>query len=215
MICNAAVFLWATGHRPASTKFIRPPVAGETMMLLSELRPVQSTPTVAEQTGGEEPSPPQPMCLRIGPFENEKLAKETASRLRTLSLQVESRAVKERKIRTYRVYLGPFDSQSAIDAQRQLLNNNGVQDHYVKRQPGERDIISLGLFSQGTGAEALVGELGAMNITAHTRHEDRTLEPTFWLELQDPEANKKSRAELAAVRNWGDGRTKLSEFPCS
>ena len=215
LLCNAVMFLWATGHRPASTEFIRPPVAGETMMLLSELTPVQPSPEVADQTGGQQPAPPPPMCLRIGPFNNELLAEQTASRLRTLALKVESRTVNQREIRAYRVYLGPFDTQSAIDAQRQLLDNSGVKDHYVKRASGEKDIISLGLFSQGTGAEALINELGTKNIVAQTRHEDRMLEPTFWLELQDPEANEKNRAELTAVRNWGEESTKLSEYPCT
>ena len=72
VLCNAAMFLWATGHRPESTEFIRPPIAGETMMLLSELTPVQYFPP--QQTDGEEPAPAPPLCLRIGPFHDEKLS---------------------------------------------------------------------------------------------------------------------------------------------
>ena len=211
LLCNAGLFLWTYGQRPDSTEFIRPPVNGETMMLLSEVAAIKSlvvTDPVSEQPAQE------PLCLRIGPFFDERLASRTGERLTALSVPFDTRSVKARKIRAHRVYIGPFTTQSEIDAQKKILTDSGVKDHYVKRQAGEQEIISLGLFTQSNGAEAMVQELKAKDIEALTRTEDRTLKPTFWLELRDSKANESAQSELAAQK-WGDERAKLSEFPCS
>ena len=211
LLCNVGLFLWTYGQRPDSTEFIRPPVHGETMMLLSEMAAIKS----AVVTDSSDAQPTQEsLCLRIGPFFDEQLASKTGERLTTLSVPFDTRSVKERKIRAHRVYLGPFATQTEIDTQRKFLTDNGVKDHYVKRQEGEQEIISLGLFTQSNGAEAMVQELKVKDIEAQIRSEDRVLRPTFWLELRDSKANESAQSELAAQK-WGDDRAKLSEFPCS
>lgn len=211
LLCNVGLYLWTYGHRPDSVQLVRAPVSGETMMLLSEMAPAKSD--TAMETAGEQPIE-QVYCLRIGPFFDISLASESGDQLAKLSLPFEARSVKAREIRAYRIYLGPFTTPAAVQAQRALLSENGITDHYVKRQPGEQDIISLGLFIQSAGAEALMSELEAKDIVAQIRTEDRTLEPTYWLELRDSRANRESQSRLATV-DWGDARTKLSEFPCS
>ena len=219
LLCNAGLFLWNFGTRPDATEFVRPPVNGETMMLLSEMMPAQSAPRKQTKKQPENATavelPVEPtLCLRIGPFHDINEVTDSGDRLKQLSLPFESRTVKAREIRAYRVYIGPFSNQQAIEVQRQLLNESGVTDHYVKRQAGEKDIISLGLFSQNTGADALVRDLKSKTVTALTRVEERTLSSTHWLELRDSKANRAARAQLSSLE-WGDERTKLSEFPCS
>lgn len=179
-------------------------------MLLSEIAAVTSM-TVGDST--VEQSAQQPLCLRIGPFFDQKLASETGERLKAWSLPFDTRSVKARKIRAHRVYIGPFTSPSEVDTQRKLLTESGVKDHYVKRQAGEQEIVSLGLFTQSDGAEAMMEELKAKNIQAQTRPEDRTLKPTYWLELRDSKANQSAQTQLVSEK-WGDERAKLSEFPC-
>ena len=211
LLCNVGLFLWTYGHRPDSTEFIRPPVSGETMMLLNEITSVRSTPVVnSTRDQSAQPS----LCLRIGPFFDQNLAKKTSVRLKSWALPFDTRSVKARKIRAYRVYVGPFATSSEVEAQRKLLTDSGIKDHYVKRQAGEQEIVSLGLFTQSNGAEALVQELKAKNILAQTKPEDRTLKPTYWLELRDTKANQLARPRLASAK-WGDERARLSEFPCS
>ena len=211
LLFNVGLYLWTYGHRPDSTEFIRPPVNGETMMLLSEMAPVKSETKV-------EATDDQPVeltyCLRIGPFFDIKLASESGDRLAKLALPFEARSVKAREIRAYRVYLGPFDTSTAVQEQRAVLSENGVTEHYVKKQSGQGDIVSLGLFIQSDGADSLLSELKSKNIEAQIRTEDRTLEPTYWLELRDTKANHQSQPKLAVMK-WGDERTKLSEFPCT
>lgn len=211
LLCNVGLYLWTYGQRTDGTESTRPPENGETMKLLSEVTPA------ANETKAE-PSDDQPIeqsfCLRIGPFFDINLASESGEKLASLALPFKARSVKARAIRAYRVYLGPFTSSGAAQEQRTLLNENGITDHYVKRQSGEQDIISLGLFIQSDGADALMEQLEAKDIKPHVRTEDRTLEPTYWLELRDSNANRNSESRLDAME-WGDERTKLSEFPCA
>lgn len=211
LLCNVGLYLWTYGQRPASTEFIRPPVNGETMMLLSEIAPVKSE-TPDEIADGQPAE--QPYCLRIGPFFDIAQASESGDRLSKLSIPFEARSVKAREIRAYRVFLGPFPSTEAVQEQRAVLNENDITDHYVKKQSGEEDIISLGLFTQSDGADSLVSQLKAKDITAQIRIEDRLLNSTYWLELRDSQANRKSQSELSVI-DWGDERTRVSEFPCS
>jgi len=233
VLVNAGLFLWATGQRPSSTEFIRPTVNGETMMLLSEMLPAQPTavvtpvmdkqePEVNQQPRGEQQVEQQPvladqppsLCLRIGPFYDKKLAEKTENRLQSMSLLVSSRTVKAREIRAYRVFLGPFETRSEIDRLRKELISKGIKDHYVKRESGQKDIISLGLFIQKSGAKSLVDQLKRNNVPARSKPEDRVMDPTIWLELKDTAANQKVQPELAAINTWGDARTRLSEYPC-
>lgn len=211
LVLNAGLFLWATGHRPDSTEFIRPAVNAETMMLLTELAPPSRAPKEQPAAGQTTESPFEPVfCLRIGPFHDTGLAAQAEKELAARSLSFESRTVKAREIRAIRVYLGPFESSSQVQAQKKKLEENGITDFYVKREVGQPDIISLGLFSQSTGAEALAGDLGERGVSVETRAENRLLDPTYWLEF---ETNRATRVELTSS-DWGDKRTRLTEFPC-
>lgn len=240
LLLNAGLFLWAYGKRPATTDYIRPTVNGETMMLIQEMQPAQSTvvitradtttgPAAAPENADEGESPNEkreaeaepasvaaipPFCLRIGPFYNEALAKGTTERLKSMALAVSTRTVQAREIRAYRVYIGPFDTRDEVNAQSNGLKEKGVREHYIKRDPGKKDVISLGLFTQKTGAASLVKQLEGKGVTAKTLTEDRLLDPTYWLELTNSAANRKTHPELAATGNWGDSRTRLTEFPC-
>lgn len=235
LVLNTGLFLWAYGKRPATTDFIRPTVNGETMMLISEIQPVKSTVVItpvksttepdgeSSISGGERTEEVRQgmveqvptLCLRVGPFYEENLAERTKERLKSMSLAVNSRMVQARAIRAYRVYVGPFDTRSELDAQRNELNAKGIRDHYIKRDPGKKDVISLGLFTQKTGANSLIDQLREKGVIALSEPEDRLLDPTFWLELTDSEANRKTHPELSVVKSWGDSRTKLTEYPCS
>jgi hypothetical protein len=235
ILVNVGMFMWAYGKRPATTDYIRPTVNGETMMLIKEMQPTGSTvvitPVKPKPERQDEPISPgddlteevqpvvveqvPPFCLRVGPFYDENLAERTEERLKSMLLAVRVRTVQAREIRAYRVFLGPFDSRDEINALQNELTEKGVKEHYIKRDPGKKDVISLGLFTQKTGAESLLDQLQKKGVSAKTVTEDRLLDPTYWLEMTDSAANRKTHPELAATRGWGDNRTKLIEFPCS
>lgn len=203
-LLNAGLFLWATGHGPGgfAPASAYPVVNAENMRLLREVR-----------TQNESARPGAARCARIGPFVDSTVAALAAQKLDTLSLSHTRRTVESREIRAYRVFLGPFDSRSAIEAQSRVLEAGDVQDFYVKRDEQGAGIISLGLFTQRNGAEAVVDELDRLGIQARIRPEDRVLKPSFWLEIDDPAANRDLPPELAGAR-WGEKGAELRRYEC-
>ena len=203
-LVNVALFLWATGHRSvssASPEDFRQQVNAASMRLLRE-----NALSAAES--GKTP------CFRVGPFYELNAVALASQKLDILKVPYGQRTIKERQLRAYRVFLGPYSTESAIEAQRGLLRENGITDLYLKREPGGTSLISLGLFSQRQGAEDFVRDLTRKRLPAQARAEERVLGPTFWLELEQSSANRAAENELRATR-WGDPRAKLRPFPCS
>lgn len=204
LLLNAGLFLWATGHdpdRPASASAY-PVVSAESMRLLSEVK------TQAAPSGGNTKR-----CARIGPFASSALAALAAQKLDAMSLSYIRRMVKAREIRAFRVFLGPFRSEAAIETQRRLLESGGVENYYVKRDEADGSIISLGLFSQRDGAETLRGELADKDIDARLRTEDRVLESNYWLEINDPAVAREMPRELSDA-SWGEAQARLRRYEC-
>lgn len=205
VVVNAALFLWATGHNPGqpASASAYPVVSAESMRLLSEVR--ARTDSAAE--GGAD-------CARIGPFVNSAVASLAAQKLDAMSLRYNRRTVKSREIRAFRVFLGPFEGQSSLEAQRRLLDSGGIEDYYVKRD--ERNgvgIISLGLFSQREGAQALLDRLARNEVQARLRAEDRVLKPNYWLEINDPAVARDIPSELANA-SWGEKEAEVRRYKC-
>lgn len=206
VVVNAALFLLATGYDSngpvdASTY---PVVSAESMRLLKEARAHR-----------ESAAAPGPRCARIGPFVSSAVASLAAQKLDEMALNYSRRTVKAREIRASRVYLGPFETQSALQTQRQLLASAGVEDYYVKREGEENaGIVSLGLFSQREGAEVLLGKLARADVEARIRSEDRVLKPNYWLEIEDPAVAEGTPAELTGV-SWGESGARLRRYACS
>lgn len=204
LLLNAGLFLWATGHdpdRPTSASAY-PVVSAEGMRLLSEVNTEKAPPG-----GGPK------RCARIGPFASSALAALAAQKLDAMSLSYIRRTVKAREIRAFRVFLGPFTSEAAIEAQRRLLESGGVEEYYVKRDEDHGSIISLGLFSQRDGAEALRRELADKDIDAKLKTEDRVLESNYWLEISDPAVAREMPRELAGA-SWGEAEARLRRYEC-
>lgn len=205
LLLNAALFLWATGHdpgRPASASAY-PVVSAESMRLLSEVK---------AQAGGSRDNGSQ--CIRIGPFVSSAVLALAAQKLDAMSLGYTRRTVKSREIRAFRVFLGPFQSESAIQTQRRLLESAGVEEFYVKRDDDSGAIVSLGLFSQEDGAEAMRRKLAEAGVDARLRTEERVLAPNFWLEVDDPAVAADIPPELDEA-SWGEEAARVRRYECS
>jgi hypothetical protein len=204
LLLNAGLFLWATGHDPgrSAPASAHPVVSAESMRLLSEVR---SDRAAAADNG--------PRCARIGPFVSSAVAALAAQQLDAMSLSYHRRTVRSREIRVFRLFLGPFHSQSAIEAQRRLLESGGIDNYYVKRGEDGGAIISLGLFSRQEGAEVLRNRLAENGVDARLRTEDRALEPNFWFEIRDPGVAAAIPRELVDS-NWGESEARVRYYQC-
>ncbi len=201
LIANVGLYLWATGHKSAPVSSSRAVVNAEGMRLLQEQ-------PLSPGTKNES------VCYRIGPFEEERGSADAAARLNELFVPYKALKVNKREVRAYRVYLGPYGTPGEIELQRELLRKNGVNEHYVKSESETRDVISLGLFSQKARAEEFRVELSGKSIEAKTRPENRTLGPTYWLELRDIDPQPTVMTALRESR-WRDDKARLRVFPCS
>lgn len=203
LVLNVALVLWATGqerHRWSDVPASSPAVNPANMRLLTEK--VQISRDAASTT-----------CMHIGPFEAEINAAKAARQLDAKQIAYLSRTIKERKVRAYRVYLGPFDSPSAADTARRQLRSRDVAQYYLFEEAGGDAAISLGLYSQQTTAERYIKELATKEIIAKWRPEDRKLRVSYWLELNDPRSVDALQDELRAV-DWIDPIAQLRPTPC-
>ena len=203
LVLNVALVLWATGqerHRGSGVPAPLPAVKPANMRLLTEK--VQISRDAASST-----------CMHIGPFEAEINATKAARQLDAKQIAYLSRTIRERKVRAYRVYLGPFDGPSAADAARRQLRSEDVTEYYLFEEAGGDATISLGLFSQQTTAQRYIEELVDKEVMAKWRPEERTLSVSFWLELSDPRSAGVLQDELRAV-DWIDPMAQLRSTPC-
>lgn len=204
LLINAGLFLWGTGHdpgRPGSASAY-PVVNAESMRLLSEIK-----------SRNDSAPDDRPRCVHIGPFTSSAVVALAAQKLDAMALSYNRRTVKSRELRAFRVFLGPFRSESAIATQRRLLESAGVEDYYVKRDNEGGGIISLGLFSQREGAEVMQRQLAERGVDARLATEERVLEPNFWLEIRDPAVAREIPPELSGA-NWGEDDARVRRHEC-
>lgn len=204
LVLNVALVLWATGHRGPSHPDVAPPlppVNPASMLLLTEqVRITRAAAGLAT-------------CMRVGPFESESNAAKAARTLDELDISYVSRAVRGRRIQAYRVYLGPFDDQSAANQARSMLRARGVKDYYALRQSNGDVVVSLALFSQQSSADSYIKELEAKNVLAKSRPEDQAIAASYWLELRDRRPVGALRAQLRGV-DWMEPSATLRHSPC-
>ena len=201
VVANVGMYLWATGHKTVDVTSIRASVNADGMRLLSEL------PAARKNRGANS-------CYRIGPFSDEGGSIKAVETLNKLSVPYTALTIGKREVRAYRVFLGPFNTSEQIERQRNILRSSGINEYYVKSERATEDLISLGLFSQQARADEFMQELIKKDVRAKTRPENRTLGPTYWLELHDVKSNPETLGILRETQ-WSGDRARLRVFPCA
>ncbi len=206
-ILNGVLLLWALGPKqrldpppPAPQRLID----AESMALLAE-RP----PPPAAAPG---PAAAARVCVRIGPFDARDDVERGVRALAELGLTYREQTVAPRQIRAFRVFTGPYAGADALRAARSRLSALGIE-HYAIRDSAQAQSLSLGLFSQQATAQRYVAKLGVQDITAYTREEMRTLDPSYWLEVRDLEEDDERRRGLSEV-DWGAAGARARDVPC-
>lgn len=217
ILANVGIYLWATGVEPPEPALAPPPPVNlGAMRLVQEAapptRPVETTAAATPGTAGTPAVAARP-CLRLGPFLHAAEAEALAKELGKMKLPYRQNAQNERQIRRWRVYLGPYPDANALESRRAELKKLGITDQYTKRESENREILSLGLFSQSAIADRYVQELRNKGVHPLIRPEDFPLGNVIWLDLTDPEANARTGEALRALR-FPDARTAMREAPC-
>lgn len=180
-------------------------------------------PAAAEETGAPslspmlnddrvavlDPAPDSALCYRVGPFK-ESIVWAEAKRWAAIN-EVSFQPVRSqsRELRAVRVYVGPFPSISAAQANIGILEAKEL-DYFVYLHASEEARISLGYFTQEELATKFVDYLSNENISARSQPEYRTLGPFDWMDI---ETSAISRQQLQA-RDWGDDQVQVAEREC-
>ena len=199
-LVNVILYLWVTGH-PVQSSVALPDamsnVNERAMELLHERNARRGNQVMVD-------------CLRVGPFATEEAYSRASRLLVNKGYGFTRNVISARELRTFRVYLGPFNSTIEQDQSARKLDQMGL-NHYA-HQDETGTLLSIQMFSQGEEAGRYVAELAALGLAANAKAEVRTLGPLRWLEVSDV-VNEKRRQSLAAL-DWADSTVRLAAVPC-
>lgn len=197
LFVNLGLYLWASG-KPGQVvnveRIAKPTVDENGMQLLKEVE-----------------LPSGSVCYRIGAFRKQESIEQTRQIL--TSFAIEHRVLTEpgRKVRVYRVYLGPFSSDAALDKARDRLESRQIEQFSMSLQDGT-SILSLGLFSQQGSAEVFSDQLHAIVPESTIRPELRTLDPLHWVVI-NTSGNEGIEQRLKPIA-WAEPSAKLNPVTC-
>ena len=211
ILVNSGLYLWSAGHQSSDSGLQtgKPDVHPEVMELAIQDGLLKANKNTADELTSTSSVA---VCYRIGPFYKEQDAETSADYLSSHLLSFNSIYIPERKVRAYRVYLGPFLHPRDIAIMRQRLVKLNVRDHYLKREQGG-ELISLGLFTQRDRARSVQKQLEDKHFSPLMRAENRALPPTYWLELR-LSGGTLTHDDALADRQWPGGSVRYLETRC-
>jgi hypothetical protein len=145
----------------------------------------ESAPAAAPATVPVAPPLAGLLCVAVGPFDDDAVAKETAEKLRTAGIVVEVREESGQLRTGYWVHLPPFPSREAAEQVAADLRQRGAGELFIVTASEQRHAISLGLFSTPERADQRAAEIGELGY--RPRIAERFREgAVFWLEYREP-----------------------------
>ncbi|GAB4349485.1 MAG: hypothetical protein Kow006_11230 [Gammaproteobacteria bacterium] len=168
----------------------------------AEPREEESTP--AEEAAAESPAaiaeapPPEPFCVRLGPFREEQPARSAIADLAASGVFATFVQEGESSPTRYIVYLPPAPSRkAALETLRELRRKK--IDSFVFSSGELKNGISLGIFGQQGSAERLLKEMEGKGYRPRmlTRQGEQ---PRYWLTLGPKNAAKLSEELQAALQ---------------
>lgn len=200
LLLNAAFAGWQfyrVEPEPVVPALQDPRIASLTLLAELESPPViettearaslESPPDLAEPaTEPPVPSEPEWLCFTLGPFLEPETAAALAERIRELGLPASERALEQREVSSYWVFISPRESRAeALSVARQLAQK-GVKDYYVVTSGESRNAVSLGLFSEQGRAERRARAIQALGFSpeVEVRYRTKTL---IWVDYDEME----------------------------
>lgn len=188
VLLNIGLLMWASWYREEGDepgRGPRPPVNAEKMVpLLTPGVVLQPRPAgvarpepliaVEREAAAPIPIPVEKSCQAIGPFETRAQAARAGAKLETLGLAYVVRPVEERIESGYWVFLPPLATRAEAEEKLKELSARGIKDHYLVREAGMVNAISLGVFAQRRNAERRRQELAVKGIQANLAPHPRT-----------------------------------------
>ena len=171
--------------------------------------PGKAAAVADDSIAGGSDQPVAKTCYRLGPFK-EKESWQTAKIWMNES-EIEFRHVTSgsRQLLAYRVYLGPFNSESSADAMVKKLKSEGLE-HFLYRAGNGLIRISMGVFSQEELADKHLKRLRSNEYEAKFQPEYRRLGPFDWMEFPSAIIDQ---AQLS-THDWAESGVRLAKMNC-
>lgn len=164
-------------------------------------------PSSSQITSSNQP------CYRVGPFlhqSNYELAQAVL-----FNAEVDYRKSKRpsKESNVYRIYLGPFATQSEVDDARLDLKRKNVLDHFSRQYDDSLFMISLGIYSTPESANTALRLFNEKLDDVKQRIENVILPDSYWLHFAIEESDQ-TLAQLRII-DWGEPSAKLGLFTCA
>ncbi len=148
--------------------------------------PGHSTPAEPAPVSPQAPvaaaGPTTPVCASIGPFQASDSAADAAERLSGDGYSVSQRTIPGKVRVGYWVFLPEYASRSEAETAVARLKNRGVRDLYIVADSAHRNAISLGVYSEKSGAEQRAAAIRKLGFKARVSDRFRDA-PVYWLDI--------------------------------
>ena len=198
ILANFGILAWHRWYElpeEASQTVTSSAVGGKPLELATELSPAEKKALAASDAQIQSAAPANTTsaapaaasgalaCAAYGPFPSDDAVQQGEARLKPLGFQVSQHIVPGKSKLGYWVYLPPFGSKREADLAASLLKRRGVADIYVVTDEANRNAISLGVFSQKSGAEDRQKAMKKLGYRALMAERFRD-EPRYWLDAK-------------------------------
>jgi hypothetical protein len=185
LLANLAFAAWHNWFADQGAPRHRIDRTAPTIELLDEVETARSAANDRASAVASPPDPPpaRPACFSLGPFEDDAVADDMASRLESLGLGVDRRSVPGDVWLGHWVFIDAVATRRAAEDMIDRLMAADIDDAYIIDDAESGSfVISLGVFSQAVRAEqrlAAAREIGFAPVVA-----DRTRPGELhWLDL--------------------------------
>ncbi len=162
-----------------------------------------------DSIAGSSDQPDAKICYRLGPFKKKESWQAAKMWMNESGIEFRHVTSGSRQLLAYRVYLGPFNSESSADAMVKKLKSEGLE-HFLYRAGNGLIRISMGVFSQEELADKLLNRLKTNEYEAKFQPEYRSLGPFNWIEFPLAIMNQ---AQLP-THDWDESGVRLVKMNC-
>ncbi len=148
-------------------------------------------------------------CYRVGPFRREASWQAAKMWMGESGFGFRPVTTDSRRLLAFRVYLGPFASESSADAILKNLESQGLE-HFRYKADNGLIRISMGLFSQEELAEKHLNYLISNQYEAKLQPEYRRLGPLNWMEIPSADIDQ---ARLLG-HDWDESGVRMTKVNC-
>lgn len=225
-------FLFGSSDHLSQSQSVPVPVqAAKPLELLSELTPEQRSALAQASSAAAQPQVTTPVstapaavsnsapaataplvCVSYGPFPGDDAARSGTERLHKAGAEVSQRMVPGKVKLGYWVYLPSFRSRKEAEAAEALLRKRGIKDLYIVADEANRNAISLGVYSQRSGAVERRKQLRKLGY--HPVLADRFRDvPNYWLDARGTATQLPDASGFSDLAE-GDTAIKRSDSAC-